>query len=220
MLFKKIPKYAIVPTLVIIIMQFLTYFGTQFINRHFNTYDFTLNSIDSYVPLITFFIIFYILSYPWWYISPFIVAKTNKINFYNWFLALIICFFICGLTFLIIPTTITRPVIENNNVFDWLTNFIYLKDNPDRPINLFPSYHVLFSWFCYMGVRKQTNIKLWYRISALIFAILISLSTQFVKQHYIVDLVSAILLSEVIYFIVKKYNWGYKLMSGKKHGYK
>ena len=71
-----------------------------------------------------------------------------------------------------------------------------------------------------MGVRKQTNIKLWYRISALIFAILISLSTQFVKQHYIVDLVSAILLSEVIYFIVKKYNWGYKLMSGKKHGYK
>lgn len=210
---KRIPKYAIIPTIIIIIMQLLTYFGTQFINKNSTAYDLTIDAIDNLVPVVTFFIVFYILSYPWWYISPLVVANTNKNNFYNWFLALIICFVICGLIFIFFPTTITRPEIENNNIFDWLTNFIYINDNPDRPINLFPSYHVLFSWFCYTGVRKQKNIHLWYRISSLIFAILISLSTQFVKQHYIVDLVSAILLSEVMLYIVKRYNLGVKLFN-------
>lgn len=210
---KRIPKYAIVPTIIIIIMQLLTYFGTQFINKNLTAYDLTIDVIDNAVPLVTFFIVFYILSYPWWYISPLIVANTNKNNFYNWFVALIICFIICGLIFIFFPTTITRPEIENKTIFDWLTNFIYLNDNPERPINLFPSYHVLFSWFCYMGVRNQKNMHLWYRISSLIFAILISLSTQFVKQHYIVDLISAIFLSEVMFYIVKKYQLGVRLMN-------
>ena len=213
MLLKKIPKYAIVPIIIIIIGQFLTYFGTQFINRNLHAYDFTIPAIDNMIPAVNFFITFYVLSYPWWYISPIIVAYTTKKRFYNWFLALIICFAICGVVFILVPTTITRPEIIIENFFDWATNFIYMADNPTRPINLFPSYHVLFSWYCYIGVRGQKNIRLWYRIGAFLFATAISLSTQFVKQHYIIDLVSAILLAEAIFYLVSRYNLGDKLMT-------
>lgn len=205
---KKIPKYAIIPSIIIISMQYFIYFGTQLINKHFVAHDFTIAAIDNLIPVATFFIIFYISCYPWWYISPLVVANTNKKRFYNWSLTCIICFMIAGIIFLVIPTTITRPKIENNNIFDWLTNLTYLSDSPERPINLFPSFHVLVSWFCYIGVRNQKNIHLWYRISALIYAILIILSTQFIKQHYIVDLVSAIVLAETVFYIVTRYNLG------------
>lgn len=208
MILKKIPKYAIIPTIILIFMQFLTYYGTQFINSHLEAHDFTIEVIDGIVPVVSFFIIFYVLSYPWWYISPLVVANTNEKRFYNWAFALIVSFFLCGIIFIALPTTIVRPTIEGDGLFNRLTNFIYSQDSPERPINLFPSYHVLFSWFCYIGVRRQKNIHLWYRISAFVFAVLISLSTQFVKQHYIVDLVSAIILSEVIFYIVTKYNLG------------
>lgn len=205
---RKIPKYAIIPTILIIIMQFLTYFGTQLINKQYIAYDFTIEYIDNLFPVITFFILFYVLSYPWWYLSPIIVANTNQTRFFNWTVAILLCFFISGLIFVFIPTTITRPVIDNNNLFDWLTNYIYLHDSPERPINLFPSYHCLFSWFCFMGVRRQKNIRIWYRISSLIFALLICLSTQFIKQHYIVDFIAALILAEVVFLIVTKYNLG------------
>ncbi|HEY8364027.1 MAG TPA: phosphatase PAP2 family protein [Haloplasmataceae bacterium] len=205
---KKIPRYAIIPTIVLMLLQYLAYYGTQFINKYLPAYDFTIPAFDEKVPVLTFFIIFYILSCPWWYISPFIVATISKRKFYDWTLALMICFVIGGIIFIAIPTTITRPILKNDNVFNILTNIIYQNDSPARPINLFPSFHCIISWFDYMGVRRDKSIPLWYRLSALIFAILICLSTQFVKQHYIVDLISGIIIAEVVYFLVKKFNWG------------
>ncbi len=205
---KKIPKYVIIPTILIITMQLLTYYGTQYINKQFTAYYFTIEYIDNLFPVVTFFIVFYILSYPWWYLSPIIVANTDKTRFFNWTVAILLCFIISGFIYAFIPTTITRPVIENNNLFDWLTNYIYLHDSPERPINLFPSYHCLLSWFCFIGVRRQKNIRLWYRYSSLIFAILVCLSTQFIKQHYIVDFISSVILAEVVFYLVSKYNLG------------
>jgi membrane-associated phospholipid phosphatase len=212
---KKIPKYAIIPTIALMLLQISIYYGSQFITRDLKAYDLTIQAFDNLVPIVTPFIVFYILSYPWWYLSPLIVALTNKQRFFNWILSLIICYVICFIIYIVWPTTITRPIIDNNNIFDWLTNFIYLNDSPERPINLFPSFHCLISWFCYIGVRKQKNIPLWYRLGALIFAILICFSTQFIKQHYIIDLIGAIFLAELVFYIVNKINLG-KLLKKEK----
>ena len=203
-----VPKYAIIPTLVLFLFQAIGYYGSQLINKNLQAYDLTIPWFDNLIPFISFFIVFYILSYPWWIISPIIVANTNPRRYYNWTFALIICYVICGIIYIVLPTTITRPTFEIKNIFDWMTNFIYLNDNPDRAINLFPSFHCLISWFCYLGFRNQLNMKKSYRIFALVFAILICLSTQFVKQHYIVDLISGIILAEVVFFIVNKYDLG------------
>jgi membrane-associated phospholipid phosphatase len=205
---KAIPKYAIFPIILLIVLQSLVYFGTQFINRNLIAYDLTIHGIDDVIPVVTFFIVFYILSYPWWFISPVIVTHTGKERFYDWILSVAICYLICSLIFIIFPTTIIRPTIENHNIFDWLTNFIYQNDSPEHPINLFPSFHCLISWFCYIGVRKQENIARWYRIGAVVFAILICLSTQFVKQHYLVDLIGGVVLAETVFSIVHNYHFG------------
>ena len=76
----------------------------------------------------------------------------------------------------------------------------------DRSANLFPSIHCLVSWFCYIGIRHQKKIPVWYQRFSLVFAILVCISTQVTKQHYIIDVFGGIILSEVCYLIGRKTN--------------
>ena len=67
----------------------------------------------------------------------------------------------------------------------------------DLPLNLFPSVHCLVSWFCYIGIRRNTAIPLWYRRCSCVMAILVFISTLAVKQHVVIDIVGAVVLAEV-----------------------
>lgn len=71
----------------------------------------------------------------------------------------------------------------------------------DRPENLFPSIHCLVSWFCFVGVRHSRKIPKWYQVSSLVISILVFLSTQFTKQHYLVDAVAGLVLAEGCYVV-------------------
>ncbi|MFA6595160.1 MAG: phosphatase PAP2 family protein [Bacilli bacterium] len=210
---KKFPLYAIIPTLLLLLTQIIIYYGSQLINKHLPAYDLTIKGFDDRVPIVPFFVVFYLLSMPWWYIVPFIVAKVSKQHFCNWFLAFVICYWVCGIIYIVFPTTITRPSIENTTIFHRLINVVYQNDTPERAINLFPSTHCFISWICYLGVRGKTEIPKWYRLFSLVFSICIALSTQLIKQHYIVDLISGILLAELVYFLVKKYDLGNRLVN-------
>ena len=214
---KRIPKYVWVTYLLLALLQFLTYYLTQIINQNRTLYDLTIHFIDDNVPFISFFVIFYIISYPFWAISPLVICKNSKQDYLNWVISAAILYIITFVTYIIIPTTITRPVVENNNIFDKLVNMIYLSDSPDRPTNLFPSMHCWLSIICYLGVSKQNNISKYYRIGSLILAILICLSTQFIKQHYLVDLISGVLLPVIVFYIVNKINLSKKIFMRKKN---
>lgn len=214
---KRIPKYVWVTYLLLALLQFLTYYLTQVINQNRTLYDLTIHFIDDKVPFISFFVIFYIISYPFWVISPLIICKSSKQDYLNWVISAVTLYIITFTTYVIIPTTITRPIVENNNIFDKLVNMIYLSDSPDRPTNLFPSMHCWISVVCYLGVSKQNNINKYYRIGSLILAILICLSTQFIKQHYIVDLISGVLLPVIVFYAVRKINLARKIFKEKKN---
>jgi membrane-associated phospholipid phosphatase len=209
---KKIPLYAIIPTLLLLLTQITIYYGSQLINEHLPAYDLTIKGFDDRMPLVPFFVVFYLLSLPWWYIVPFIVAKVSKPHFWNWFLAFVICYLVCGIVYIVFPTTIVRPTIENTTIFHRLINIVYQNDTPERAINLFPSTHCFISWMCYVGVRGKTAIPKWYRLFSLSFAVCIALSTQFIKQHYIVDLISGLLLVEIVYYLISKYDLGNRLV--------
>ena len=85
-----------------------------------------------------------------------------------------------------------RPVVPN---YDPITNFIikvtFYFDEP--PLNCFPSIHCLFCFqvmFSYIISKYDLKGKLW----IILGATLIILSTLFVKQHYIYDVVAAFLV--------------------------
>ena len=110
---------------------------------------------------------------------------------------------VCGIFFVFLPTTLVRPEITGTGFWDQALRFVY---SIDQSANLFPSIHCLVSWFCYIGIRHQKKIPVWYQRFSLVFAILVCISTQVTKQHYIIDVFGGIILSEVCYLIGRKTN--------------
>ena len=92
-----------------------------------------------------------------------------------------------------VPTTLARPEITGTGIWDQMLNLVYTVD---PSANLFPSIHCLVSWFCYVGIRGQKKVPLWYQRFSCVFAVLVCISTQVTKQHYIIDLIGGILLGK------------------------
>ena len=105
------------------------------------------------------------------------------------------------LFFLVVPTTNVRPHLQSTDIFAFLLKMVYVTDAPTR---LFPSIHCLVSWFCYIGLRGQKSIPKWYQTVSLIFAILVCVSTQVTKQHYVIDVLGGIAIAEFCYWISGK----------------
>ena len=82
-------------------------------------------------------------------------------------------------TYLLFPVYFERPHLEVSSLDTWLLSLEYM----DKPYNHFPSLHVTLSWLAVFAsqVSRRSRVGL----SAL--AAGISVSTLFVKQHYIVD---------------------------------
>ena len=85
-----------------------------------------------------------------------------------------------------------RPVIPNTDfITDLVIKLTFLYDSP--PLNCFPSIHCLFCFqviygFTFSKVKNKTKILI------ILFSILIIFSTLFIKQHYIFDVISALLV--------------------------
>jgi membrane-associated phospholipid phosphatase len=110
---------------------------------------------------------------------------------------------ICGILFIALPTYNIRPEIINNDIFSELLKFLYHIDSAD---NLFPSIHCLVSWNCFVGIRGLKYYGKNYKIPAFIIAILVFISTLVTKQHVIVDIISAVVIAELCWYIVNHTN--------------
>lgn len=67
---------------------------------------------------------------------------------------------VCGVIFMVFPTTNVRPEVTGTGFSVFLLQFLY---GLDQPTNLFPSIHCLVSWFCYTGIRGRKEVPAWYR---------------------------------------------------------
>jgi membrane-associated phospholipid phosphatase len=158
--------------------------------------------IDDAIPLITIFVIPYIIYIPYLIYSVFRLSLNSK-N-YIWFvLSLVGIKIISGLIFYFYQTHVPRPQILNDEVLDQLLNLVYMID---RPFNCFPSTHVsLTTLFTFFWLREDFFKKfVWARYLLIVISFLIIISTVFVKQHYILDVFGGFGLAYAMIFIVKK----------------
>lgn len=94
-----------------------------------------------------------------------------------------------------------RPqAFEHNNFFTNIVNFAY---SVDTNTNVCPSIHVLGSMAVYFAASRSKvfGTRRWKMIFFAV-AVLISLSTLFVKQHSAVDIVTALILGAIAYPVV------------------
>lgn len=187
------PKYAILPVLVSFASNYVFYSIPMALCGSLYHYDMT-TAFDKLVPVIPAFTPIYLSFFFAWLINYTLAAYRGKEFFYKFLVADMIGRFICTLFFVFLPTTNVRPVIEVSNIFDsMLVNLVYANDSAT---NLFPSVHCFVSFMCYMAVGgKDSVIPKGYRVFSLIYALLIFIATQVLKQHVIADLFSAVIIA-------------------------
>lgn len=206
-LFELVPKYAVIPLISMVILNFLVYNGSNFLVGSRFHYSLALK-LDSMIPFVSAFISIYLLAFISWIVGYIVIARENKKVCFHYISAEMIAKLICFIIFLIFPTTIVRPEIVSDGVFNFITNFVYWID---EPVSLFPSIHCLESWMCFRGSIPLKKVGLIYKVVMFIGALLVFLSTVFVKQHVIVDIVGGILVAEIGLFIANKFKTGAKL---------
>ena len=215
---KFIPLWAIPPLMTIVAVNCLIYWGSSALTAGKYHYDFTM-AVDRAVPLLPVFVWFYILAFPFWAVGYLLAARRGKDMFYRFVATDLTIHFICFICFIFIPTTNVRPEIAGNTISEKLLLLVYSMDGGSSPSNLFPSIHCYVSWMCWKGVAGSKKIPRWYQIFSLVFAILIIISTQVLKQHYLVDAVAAIVLVEVFWRFYQKgqrHKWVVHIFAHKK----
>lgn len=205
-LFKVFPKYTIIPLLLMIVMNVITYYGSQLYTTHLYHYNIA-SAIDYKIPFVSIFIVPYILAYAQWIIGYIVIARDSKKLCYWIILAELVSKTIILFIFIIFPTTIDRPIIESNTIFNWLTNMIYKSD---AATNLFPSIHCLESFLVVVGTFKMKDAHPAYKWANLVLAILVFLSTVFVKQHVVIDIFGAFVVAIIGLWISKNICRGIK----------
>ncbi len=186
----------------------IVYSGAMSICADWKHYDpsemFGMTSLDQMVPLVPEWMYIYFGCYLFWIINYILVARIHKENpseFYRFVTTDMMSRIVCGIFFFLMPTTNVRPDVIGNTFADMLLRFLY---SIDQPTNLFPSIHCLVSWMCYIGIRGNRKVPAWYRGFSCVFALLVVISTQTTKQHYIVDAIAGLLLAEGLFALNKR----------------
>lgn len=157
-----------------------------------------VTNVDQTIPFLKVFIVPYITWYGYIAVGLVYLCMKKRKAYYTSLISLNIGLIICYIIYATFQTTVPRPVITGSDIFSKLVNMIYKHDNP---YNCFPSMHVTTTYILMKGINDTENNI----ITSFIFniiGILIIVSTQFVKQHVVLDLIFALLLCEVIFRFV------------------
>ena len=157
-----------------------------------------VTNVDKTIPFLKVFIVPYITWYGYIAVGLVYLCMKKRKAYYTSLISLNIGLIICYIIYATFQTTVPRPVITGSDILSKLVNMIYKHDNP---YNCFPSMHVTTTYILMKGINDtENNIIISFIFN--IIGILIIVSTQFVKQHVVLDLVFALLLCEVIFRFV------------------
>lgn len=152
-------------------------------------------ALDDQIPRVPAFSIIYLAFLPWAFITI-ICAWYNKRDFEQLAYSMILINLIACLVYLFFQTYVPRQPVLDDDIFSKILKFIY---SYDRPYDCFPSLHAAFS--ASIATYLVFMRSKWAWVSVL-FAILIVISTLFVKQHFIADAVSGVLLGITMTWLV------------------
>lgn len=154
--------------------------------------------LDDTIPFCEWFVLFYCTWYPLLVAVGLYLLLRDAPAFRRYMAFLAVTFFLSELIWLLLPNgQDLRPQVFPRENF--LTALIAALYRIDTNTNVFPSVHVVGSLgaiFAVWDSRRLHRLPL-LRWSIFILALLICVSTLFIKQHAILDVVSGVVLSLV-----------------------
>ena len=177
--------------LVILVYGIIYMFFFQYLEqRQIYGYHIIHTIFDDMIPFCEWFIIPYILWFPYVFITIiyFVFFNEDKHEYYQLAFNLMM-----GMTVFLIVSFLfpnmqqLRPaVFPRENIFVDAVRLLY---RTDTPTNILPSMHVFVSLAVYMSLSSCKSLQkhVVIRRSSLALTILIILSTMFLKQHSVID---------------------------------
>lgn len=160
--------------------------------------------LDDKIPFIEYFIVPYLLWFAYIAVTiGYFMFFEEKSEFYR-----LITLLFGGMTIFLIVSTIypnglnLRPdTFARDNIFVDMVKSLYATDTAT---NVLPSIHVYNSIGAYLAISHSSNLRRhrWVQVSSLILTVLIVLSTMFLKQHSVVDVISGCALVTILYILV------------------
>lgn len=194
-----------------ILLYFFVYMiWFTYLEKNVTKYTVVYSKYDDLIPFMEIFVIPYILWFAFIFITVTYFFFTSKTDFYKCCAYLFIGMTICLIIYTIWPNgqhlRVDLDTLGRNNIFTYIVSIIYKMDTPT---NVLPSIHVYNSIGASIAIIKSEKLRKikWIQWSSIILTILISLSTVFLKQHSILDGLSAIILSIIMYIVVYVPNW-------------
>ena len=188
-----IPKYARLPLIVLIIVNFVEYYVPKLIEPYRSDLHTLSTAFDDKLPWVPEFIFIYVLAYVQWIVGYIIIARESRERCYKVLTGVMVAKVITMIIFLAYPTTLLRPEVKVTGFTTFLTAFIY---SMDTPTNLFPSPHCFDSWFCFRGAIGLKKTPKWYVWAQFFMTLLVFASVLLVKQHVWYDVVGGIAVAE------------------------
>lgn len=151
------------------------------------------------IPFLPAFLVVYVA----FYVLPILIFMKlrERGRLYKSMMAFLIAVVIHLAFFFLMPISYQlRPEMEwSSEVLSQLFQILYMID---QPINTFPSMHVSFAFLSHYIVKRYFPI---HARASLIVACAVACSTLFVKQHYVMDVVSGFAMAATInYFYIRK----------------
>jgi len=204
-------KYMIIPFAIVIILQIISYWGNQWYFEATGIVGDDLSWIflgfNQAVPFVPWTIYIYVLAFPFWLGSFFYFGYRSRRNLAFLVLLIAITFTITGMTYFFFQTDV-QAWRETSGLFtrtdlNFTESFVFFIYNSAGARNANPSMHCLMSWLCILGARMDKKMPKGIKIGITVFAFLICVSSQTLKQHYIIDFISAVALAEGFYWLLR-----------------
>lgn len=170
------------------------------VTKHYHVIHMT---IDDYIPFCEIFVIPYFLWFAYVAVVILYFLFKDKNDYYK------TCIFLfTGMTIFLIVSTLwpnghhlRLATMPRDNIFTQLVAGLW---KTDTATNLWPSIHVYNSIGAHLAIAKSNRFKErpWIRRASLVLAVSIILSTVFIKQHSVFDVLTAFVMAAIMYVIV------------------
>ena len=174
-------------------------------------------ALDDLIPFQEFFVIFccswFVLIFG--YLLFYLLYDTRRFAQLQSFI--MITQFVAMAVYIFWPSVqLLRPeVFPRNNFFTWILSIIYAFDTPT---GVTPSLHVAYSLGVVSVCLKDGRASRWWKAFVVVLVVIISLSTAFIKQHSVVDILAALPLGLLAEIIVFGKSWYLPRFRGRQEG--
>jgi len=147
--------------------------------------------LDDLIPVVGPFVVPYVSLRPFIYLSAALFLLFRVRIYRSAAVSMIVVLLVSYAFYALLQTYIDRPAIAGDDLFSRMIRDVYASD---QPYNDFPSLHASLSTiFAIHWLRVDRRLG----VPIAVWAALIVVSTVFVKQHYVPDVVAGVLLASI-----------------------